>query len=80
MKHKEFDFIEAVRGYFKLTPYMPIISWVNAYINYTDDVSAERDKPDFSQYPYQIEPLKQWEDLSIRKHVTVMMCEQMRLF
>lgn len=77
MKHKEFDFIEAVRGYFKLTPYMPIIDWVEKYINYTDDVSAERDKPDFTQYPYQIEPLRQWEDLSIRKHVTVMACEQM---
>lgn len=77
-KVQKFDLCEAIRGYFNITPYMPIIDWVNAYINYSDDVSAERDKPDFSQYAYQVEPLKQWEDLNIRKHVTVVACEQMR--
>lgn len=43
-----------------------------------DDVSSENDHVDFDQYPYQIEILENWEDMSIRKHVTVCSCEQMR--
>lgn len=76
---KKFDLVEAIRGYFSITPYMPIMKWIESYINYSDDVSAERDRPAFEQYPYQVEPIRQWEDLSIRKHVTVVACEQMRL-
>ena len=71
-----FHLLDNIREYFSITPYMPIMEWINAYINYSDDVSAERDKPDFDQFPYQVEILKQWEDLSIRKHVTVVSVEQ----
>ena len=60
-----------------MTPFMPIIPWIENNISLAEDVSSERDHIDFSQYPYQVEILKQWEDLSIRKHVVVMMCEQM---
>ena len=73
-----FDLIGSMRSFFKLTPYMPIISWAQTFISYADDVSAERDRPDFAEYPYQLEILKCWEDMEIRKHVTVVSCEQMR--
>lgn len=76
-KDKKFDQLEEIRGYFHIIPFMPIIEWAETYINYADDVSAERDRPDFKQYPYQIEPLKAWEDLDIRKQITVVSCEQM---
>ena len=74
---KTFNLVESIEDYFNITPYMPIMEWISKYINYADDVSAERDRPDFAQYPYQVEPIKQWEDLDCRKHVTVMMSEQM---
>jgi len=56
---------------------MPIIPWIEQNISLADDISSELDKPDFTRYPYQIEILKQWEDLSCRKHVIVMCCEQL---
>ena len=52
--------------------------WIEKNITMVDDVSSEKDRPDFGMYPYQIDILKQWEDLGMRKHVTVVMCEQMR--
>lgn len=73
-----FDLIGSIRSYFKLTPFQDIISWVEKYISYADDVSAERDKPDFAEYPYQVPIIQTWEDMGIRKHVTVVSCEQMR--
>lgn len=75
----KFPLIDKIREFFNIRPWMPIIPWIESNIVMTDDVSAESDNPDFSRYCYQIEPLKQWEDLSIRKHMTVCMCEQMRL-
>ena len=73
-----FDLIGSIRGYFKLTPYMPIMEWIDSVISYADEVSAEKDKPDFSEYPYQVPILQTWEDMDVRKHVTVVSCEQMR--
>ena len=73
-----FDLIGSIRSYFKLTPFQDIISWVEKYISYADDVSAERDRPDFTEYPYQVDIIKAWEDMDVRKHVTVVSCEQMR--
>ena len=73
-----YDLIGSIRGYFKLTPYMPIMEWIDSVISYADEVSAEKDKPDFSEYPYQVPILQTWEDMDVRKHVTVVSCEQMR--
>lgn len=78
MKKEKFNLVDAIRNFFSITPYMPIMEWIERYINYSDDVSAERDTPDFSAFPYQIEPIKQWEDLNSRKQVTIVACEQMR--
>lgn len=77
-KTERFNLIEAIRGYFRIQPFMEILPWIERSINLSDDVSSERDRPDFTQYPYQIEILRQWEDLNVRKHVIVVSCEQMR--
>lgn len=73
----KFPLIDKIREFFNIRPWMQIIPWIETNIVMTDDVSAESDKPDFSRYCYQIEPLKQWEDLNVRKHMTICMCEQM---
>ena len=44
---------------------------------FSGDVSAERNHLDFSLYPYQIDVIKEWEDLENIKTVTVVACEQM---
>ena len=72
-----YPLIENIREFFKIQSWMPIIPWIEKNITMVDDVSSESDKPDFSRYCYQLEPLKQWEDIHSRKHVTVVMCEQM---
>ena len=73
-----FSLTDAIRGYFSIQPFMEIMPWIERNINLADDVSSERDRPDFSQYPYQVEILRQWEDMGVRKHVIVVSCEQMR--
>lgn len=78
MKHiKKFDLVAETKSFFNITPFSPILPWIDRNVTMVDDVSSERDRPDFSMYPYQVDILKQWEDLDIRKHVTVVMCEQM---
>lgn len=77
-KIEKFNLVQEMRDYFKLSPYLPIMQWIDKEITYVDDVSAERDKPDFSLYPYQVDVIKTWEDLNVRKHVTFVSCEQMR--
>lgn len=78
MKQKQkFELTKAIKDYFKITPFMPIMQWIEENISLAEDVSSERDVPDFSQYPYQVEILKTWEDMNLRKKVVVMACEQM---
>ena len=77
-KIQKFNLVDSIKSYFKVQPFMPIIPWIEKNISLADDISSEHDKPDFSKYPYQVEILKQWEDLNSRKHVIVMCCEQMR--
>jgi len=74
---KSFSLVQAIRSYFKITPYMPIMQWIEKNISLVDDVSSERDVPDFTLYPYQVEILKTWEDMSTRKKVVVMASEQL---
>ena len=58
---------------------MGIIEWATKYINFSDDVSAQRDSIDWETYPYQIEILKAFEDLTHIKEVVVCAPEQCRL-
>lgn len=75
-KSQKFDLIKSIRDYFHITPYMPIMEWIDSNISYSDDVSAERSKPDFTQYPFQVDIIKQWEDMNSRKRVVVTAIEQ----
>ena len=43
----QFDITQNIREYFNITPFQDIMPWIEANINMADDVSSERDKPDF---------------------------------
>ena len=78
MKKHQFDLIKEIRKFFEIQAYEDIISWSQKNINFSNDISAQRNFLDFSLYPYQIDILKQWEDLNHRKEVVVCSPEQMR--
>lgn len=75
---KKFDLIGSVRNFFDITPYEHIIPWAEKNIDFSKDVSAERNYLDFDLYPYQVDIIKEWEDLDSIKTVTVVAPEQMR--
>lgn len=76
MKTK-FNLIGAIRDFFEITPYQDIITWSQENIDFSKDVSAERNYLDFDLYPYQVDIIKEWEDLDNIKTVTVVAPEQM---
>lgn len=78
MTKKHFNLIEEIRKFFEIQAYEDIISWAKKSINFSSDISAQRNFLDFSLYPYQIDILKQWEDLKHIKEVVVCSPEQMR--
>lgn len=73
-----FNLINAIRDFFEITPFEHIIPWAEKNIDFSKDVSAERNYLDFSLYPYQVDIIKEWEDLTNIKTVTVVAPEQMR--
>lgn len=74
------NIVDNIRDYFKVQSYESnIIKWCEENINFSDEISAQRDRLDFNQYPYQIEPLKACADLNKRRIVTVCFPEQMRV-
>lgn len=77
MIKNKFNLCDAIRKYFSIQPYMEIIPWAEKYINFSNDISAQRNSLDFSLYPYQIDILKQWQDLEHIKTVTVCAPQQM---
>ena len=77
MKTK-FNLIGAIRDFFEITPFEHIIPWAEKNIDFSKDVSAERNYLDFDLYPYQVDIIKEWEDLDSIKTVTVVAPEQMR--
>lgn len=78
MKKEKFNLIKEIRKFFSIQAYTDIISWAEKNINFSNDISAQRNFLDFSLYPYQKEPLQQWEDLKHIKEVVVVAPEQMR--
>ena len=58
----EFDLIEHIRRYFNITPYEPIVQWCEKNIDFSQQVSAQRNKLDFDAYPYQVPILKEWQN------------------
>ena len=76
-KIQKYDLTQHIRTYFELVPYQDIISWCQKNIDFSDDVSAERNKLDFTQYPYQKAIIKQWQmKPNIIKNITVVAPEQ----
>lgn len=61
-KYKKYDLVGNIKRYFNITAYQDIISWAEKNIDFSDDVSAERNKLDFNLYPYQIPILKEWQN------------------
>lgn len=72
-----FNLIQKIRSFFEIQAFQNIIPWAEKNINFSSDISAERNCLDFSLYPYQIDVIKQWEDLNSIKTVTVVAPEQM---
>ena len=77
MKKKHFNLIEEIRKFFEIQAFESIIPWAEKNINFSNDISAQRNFLDFSLYPYQVDILKQWEDLKHRKEIVVCSPEQM---
>lgn len=78
-KKKLFNLAESLRSFFRLQAYEDIITWSKKNINFSSDISAERNFLNFDLYPYQVEILKQWGDLTTIKEVVVCSPEQTRL-
>lgn len=72
-----FDLIGgALRNGWNVTPHQDIISWAADEIDFSEDVSAERDRLDFSLSPFLIEPLRAWEFSGKIREVAVCGIEQ----
>ena len=78
MKKEKFNLIKEIRKFFEIQAFQSIIPWAEKNINFSNDISAQRNFLDFSLYPYQVDILKQWEDLNHRKEVVICSPEQMR--
>lgn len=57
----EFNLIDNIKKYFSITPYKDIITWAQQNIDFSEQISAQRNKLDFDLYPYQREILKEWQ-------------------
>lgn len=76
-KIKNFSLTDHIRNYFSLTPFERIIPWAEKNIDFSEEISAERAKLDFDQYPYQKPILEQWQnDKQAIKTITVVAPEQ----
>lgn len=76
-KIKDFSLPQHIRNYFNIVPYQDIVSWCEKNIDFSQQISAERNKLDFAAYPYQIPILKQWEnEKKVIKTITVVAPEQ----
>lgn len=78
MKKEKFNLIQEIRKFFEIQAYEDIISWSQKNINFSNDISAQRNFLDFDLFPYQKDILKEWQDLKHIKTVTVCAIEQMR--
>lgn len=68
---KQFDLISGIRNYFSITPYEDIITWAQKNINFSDDVSSQRNFLDLQLTPHLVQILKQWQFKGKIKQVTI---------
>ena len=77
MKKTNFNLIDSIKRYFEIRPYKDIITWAQQNIDFSEQISAQRNKLDFQMYPYQVPILKEWEnDKKLIKTITVVAPEQ----
>ena len=69
-------FINTVREFLQLVPRVGIREWAEENIDFTDDISAERKRVDFSLSPFLVEPLEAWEYSGHIREVAVCGIEQ----
>ena len=69
-------FADALRNFYAITPHRDIISWAVDNIDFSDDISAERDRLDLDLSPYLVEPLRTWEFSGKIREVAVCGIEQ----
>lgn len=74
----KFNLVNQIRDYFQLTPWQDIISWSKHNINFSDDVSSQRNFLDLQLTPHLREILQQWQFSGKIKEVTVCGIEQHR--
>lgn len=76
-KVEQFDFKGAMKSYFTISPYVDIITWCKDNIDFSEQISAQRNKLDFELYPYQVPILKEWENKEkVIKTIVVVAPEQ----
>lgn len=76
-KYIPFDLCQHIKRYFNITPYQPIVQWCQKNIDFSDQISAERNKLDFDLYPYQVPILKEWQmKPGVIKTIVVVAVEQ----
>ena len=61
-KYKPFNLVDHIKRYFEIQAYQPIVQWCQKNIDFSEQISAQRNKLDFEQYPYQVPILKQWQN------------------
>lgn len=67
---------DEITGFYDIRSYKPIVEWASANIDFSEDVSAERDRLDFSLTPHLIEPLQAWEFDGVIRRVQVIGIQQ----
>ena len=73
----QYDLIEHIRKYFAIVPFKPIIEWCQQNIDFSQQISAQRNRLDFDLYPYQKDILKEWQMKSgVIKTIVVVAPEQ----
>lgn len=65
-----------IRDFFAITPRRDIVEWAEDSIDFSDDISAERKRLDFSLSPFLIDPLRCWDFSGKIREVTVCGIEQ----
>lgn len=70
------SFAQSLAGYFDIHPHQDIITWAKENIDFSDDISAERSRIDFSLSPFLIEPLRCWDFSGKIREVAVCGIEQ----
>lgn len=68
--------LSALTEILTIQPHQDIIEWASANIDFSDDVSAERERIDFSLSPFLIEPLRAWDFSGKIREVAVCGIEQ----